>query len=211
MYEDLPIFWISLVLFLGTTIACHIVFIWLQPVSEVFWKRVDYLWVGLAAFAIIGAISQVRTIVASGVLEQTTPGWYTRTATVAQNAKSMRDALCRTQTPEKTEGCNWYDQTIKSLEAAGKSPEAWSKLSFRPTDTLRADFKQEAGETIKNIAWAQDEASRRLELAAAVSKQEAIAKLPLAASIFLLPIAFGIRITKVTAEVRLAKAKAQRG
>jgi hypothetical protein len=181
MYEDLPIFWISLVLFLGTTIACHIVFIWLQPVSEVFWKRVDYLWVGLAAFAIIGAISQVRT------------------------------PLCRTQTPEKTEGCNWYDQTIKSLEAAGKSPEAWSKLSFRPTDTLRADFKQEAGETIKNIAWAQDEASRRLELAAAVSKQEAIAKLPLAASIFLLPIAFGIRITKVTAEVRLAKAKAQRG
>jgi hypothetical protein len=210
MYEDLPNFWISVVLFLAVTIGAHVWLIWLRPASEVFWKKVDYLWVGLAAFAIIAAISQVRTIVAVGVLSQTTAGWHTRTATVVQNAKMMRDVLCRDRsTSEKVGGCAWYDQAIKEMEKADKSADSWSKLSLRPIDTLRDDFKQEARLTISNLDWVKDEAKRRLDLEAAAKKEEGIATIPLAASLFLLPIAFGIRLTKVTAEVRLAKANAK--
>jgi hypothetical protein len=115
----------------------------------------------------------------------------------------------RSDEPEQEEGCNWYDQTIKAIEVADKSPEAWSKLSFRPIDNLRTDFKQEAVFTISNIAWAQDEASRRLELEAVAKQEETIATIPIVVSLFLLPVAFGIRLTKVTAEVMLAKAKAK--
>ncbi len=117
----------------------------------------------------------------------------------------MRSAMCEPLTPDKLEGCSWYDHAIAAMKTAGQSPDAWSKLSFPPVDTLRADFKQEAEIKISILAGVKAEALRRLRLEAVAAKQEAIATIPLAASLLLLPIAFGLRLTKVTAEVMRAK------
>lgn len=206
MYEDhLPSFLISLVLFLAATIGFHVWLIWLRPASDVFWKMVDYLWVGFAAFAILTAVSQVRALIAGEILSQTGAAWNQLTTTQVENSKAMRGVLCTPNTPEKSEGCSWYDHAIEAMVGAGQSPDAWSKLSFLPVDKLRADFKQEAEIKISIIAGVKAEASRRLKVEAAAARQETIATVPLIASLFLLPIAFGLRLTKVTAEVKRAK------
>jgi hypothetical protein len=209
MYEDLPTFWISFVILVAATAGFHVWLIWLRPRSEVFWKKVDYIWIGIAAFAIIGAISQVRTIVASGVLSQTSRGWEFRTKNRIQQVTSMRNALCRARSAlEQSTGCEWFDNAIERMSAAGQSADLWAKLSLRPVDGLRDDFKQEAGGIISLVEALKEEASERVRLHAVESREETIAKIPLIISLFLLPIAFGIRLTKVTAEVKLAKAKA---
>jgi hypothetical protein len=209
MYQDLPTFWISLVIFVAATAGFHVWLIWLQPRSGIFWKKVDYLWIGIAAFAIVGAISQVRTIVASGVLSQTSPGFEFRTKNRIEQATFMRTVLCGARsTREQITACEWFDDAIKKMAAAGQSADLWARLSLRPVDGLRDHFKQEAGGVISLADTIKKEASERLHLEAVASKEETIAQIPLIISLFLLPIAFGIRLTKVTAEVRLAKAKA---
>jgi hypothetical protein len=209
MYEDLPTFWISVVMLVAATAGFHVWLIWLRPRSEIFWKKVDYLWIGIAAFAIVGAISQVRTIVASGVLSQTSPGWEFRTKNRIEQTTAMRNVLCRVQsTPEQITGCGWFDEAIKKMAAAGQSAGLWTNIFFRPVDGLRDDFKQEGGIVISLVDALKNEASERLGLEAVASREESIAKIPLIISLFLLPIAFGMRLTKVTAEVRQAHAKA---
>jgi hypothetical protein len=72
-------------------------------------KAVDYLWVGLAGFAILAAASQVRAIIATDTLKVTESQWNDETRRQTDNAKGMRDVLCRNmeKAEEAIKGCKW--------------------------------------------------------------------------------------------------------
>jgi hypothetical protein len=96
-----------------------------------------------------------------------------------------------------------------SHECSGSIPNAWLKVSFRRVDGLRADFEQEASRTISSVERTKEEASKRIHLEEIVSKNEPFARIPFIIYFYLLPVALELRLTKVTAEVRLARAKAR--
>ena len=93
------------------------------------------------------------------------------------------------------------------MQRAGQSSDAWRALPLPHADQLREDFKQEADSLLSTIEMLQQDAVTRRKLESVIAREDFRDRLPLAASLILLPIALPLRITKVTAEIRIARQK----
>jgi hypothetical protein len=208
MYQSLPSVWTYLTIFLVSLGIFHLWLVYLRPLSELAWRKIDYLWLVLSIPTIVSAAGQFRSIVASDDLARNSDRLQHTISLQITNAESIRNTLCQSDNHPDPKGCAWYDESIASMKDAGQSAIKWKDLKFPRTDLLRADFKQEADIKIDILKSIVEEASVRSQLESIVARRDDASNLPLVASLYLLPVALGLRLTKVTGEVRIARRKA---
>jgi len=193
---------------------------WLK-LGKVAWKRVDYVWLGFAAFGLIGSVAQVRISSASAQL-----GLFEQRATTAFNdAKSLVDfyatkpgVICRTfvrsehsAPPDQFQrmqheydvACQWITQFAKAIPSRPPNPITRIDQSILPprpevTDSaLKGKFRgldRQFGFFNQRV----DELEIVRARAGATATEQTIVYLwP-----FLLAFALALRITKVTGEIR---------
>jgi hypothetical protein len=200
----LPSVWPYLGIFAVFLLIFHIWLVWRRPLSDIGWRKVDYIWLGLSVTGIVIAASQWRGQVASDTLKETEALWRNLTITgLLGPSKGMRAAMCERAPRPDPDGCKWFDATIVDMERAGVTTSGWLAVALPPTGGLREDFKQEADNIVTSLGNVRNEALKRqvLEQAAAPDNDR------LFISLGLFPIALALRITKVSGEIRLAQLK----
>jgi len=55
-------------IFFGALLVFHVALVRVRPLSSIGWKRVDYIWLSMAIFGLIGATTSIRTTVAKNYL-----------------------------------------------------------------------------------------------------------------------------------------------
>jgi hypothetical protein len=105
MYEDLPSIW-AYVRCSPSPYGFHVWLVYLRPLPELTWRKVDYIWLGFSVFAIVAAASQLRIIVASEDLARTNAGWVNQTSILIDSTTEMRPALgCQRRPPRRQRVC----------------------------------------------------------------------------------------------------------
>ena len=113
LYIALPSFWVPMAVFVGTLIVFHLAFVWWWQLSEVSWRKVDYVWLGLSVLAIIGGASQLRGIIAGDDLAATQARWRDGISASISASEGMRRALCVHSSNPDPKGCAWYVHSLQ--------------------------------------------------------------------------------------------------
>ena len=61
----LPNIWVVLLVLVAALVIFHVLFLKLFRLPEVWWKKVDYIWLSMTVLGLIGATSQARQVVAT--------------------------------------------------------------------------------------------------------------------------------------------------
>lgn len=208
---------------LGFFSAClliaHITLIRVWKLDKVGWKKVDYIWLGMAALGLLSAAAEVRRLVATGMAfgeESYTQASYGRVLDRAAFLSIDPGAICRTFVRSEFSPSN-LDEVQEEFDAIcryGKSlvkaipmepPEDFDKLRLPNRPKVKDAMLLEALESLDGALEDYREAKRRLKVVEAAKDQTDIELALVALSPLLLSIALAVRITKVTGEILLEK------
>src|SRR5437870_5920002 len=93
---------VSLSILVSITGVLHVLLIWLYPRSPLFWKRSDYVWLGLAALGLLATTGEVRRGISSELvttyLIQANAGFNRFAEGIAFDEKAYCDPRRRTPT-----------------------------------------------------------------------------------------------------------------
>ncbi len=207
-------------IFVLALIVFDLVLIRWWKLRAITWKRVDYFWIGLGALGLMGAVSQARQVLATGLLaysdEQVAGAysmvrWHIRTF-------SEGGGICRTfvrsqwSPPEEEFNrvqreydatCEWFKR-VRSTIAQTDQPKAeeiaWENLPPLPHITL-SDLKESVESFRQSVAYYNLWVRKHNELAAKTKRSTCEETLLLLSPVILV-VALAIRITKVTAEIK---------
>ncbi|WP_273859406.1 hypothetical protein [Photobacterium sp. GSS17] len=189
------------------TLLFHIPLFFGKNLTKAGWKKVDYIWLSVAAVALIGSASEVRTFVAGNWLQHEKRLATTSLKSLTYFTLSVNEAnVCTTfklkLKPEESKACMWFSDTGAYL--ASLDSESIPELQIQPYvqlskgDWLYQDYDQFS--TLLNIY--EMDYSRVQKTSKAVGKSSTEIFLWYL-SPFLLCISLAIRLTKVTGEVML--------
>jgi hypothetical protein len=226
MVLSVPIFvrtWVVIGIFAVALIGFHAYWVWMRPLSKVGWKKVDYLWLGLAIISLIGYVTQSRGIVAGYLLRSATiqmDGAYRSLSSTAE----MYDndpAICRSfvrspYSPPEEEfqrsqhefnvACDWFDKVAKAILHRDRAPNrkvSWTDLPATPTFTepmLKNDlgYLQREVDHYNTVVTAHDEIEAQTHRS--ILEEVLVVLMPI-----FFAIALALRITKVTGEIKLER------
>lgn len=208
-----------LCMFLLLLVLSHLFFVYPKNLSKRAWKKVDYIWLGVAAIGLLSIASDVRVATAKN--------WFEMEE--ARAIGSLRRIIKFYPTPENTylcfqfikgeyssDGfeefqhqhdlrCNWLkkvSEVLKELDVE-KLPEL-SIQSF-PIPNFDKEYLFETVRTLeKDIGWYQEDRRQALETKSLLSQTD-LEKNLFYFSPFLLCLALALRIAKVTGELRYDK------
>lgn len=211
-------------LFLVSLLVFHILFVRIWSLSVIAWKRVDYAWLLLVLIGLIGTIASNRTLIAGNYLSNLGKPRIEGTLQLIQMAGrfGISNAICRkfvvspyspppdvmkNEQDEFDNQCAWFKKLFPELEKldmtnrtpidlnriAGKPPVGGEPWAYESLVESIASYNQ----TLERVA--ELEAEKKLSLF------EQLLQL-LGPSI--LAIALALRITKVSGEIVLERAKA---
>jgi len=221
MTELRPPLWTSLgwlfMVFGGSLLAFHLMFVWPRNLTKRGWKVVDYFWLGVGLLGVIGSAGVGRQAIAENVLS-TARGRVDFFASEVQSALRFgtSGAICRrfvrTEfSPPQAEfdrlqrefdaQCAWFTQALERLKASPFAKR--ERLSFDDLDgppPVGADrwTSAHARETVDRYNGIVAELER-------LSRDATRTDLELTLIIvgpFLLVVALALRIAKVTGELR---------
>lgn len=222
MRDDFPFFANTgqmLLLFGVTLIILDVVLIRLLNLKRTTWKRMDYISLGLAAFGLIGAVSEVRQLIASNELvysRQRVTFWFSQvrsaidppptyvcTSFVRGPSSPPPEEFNRTQR-EYDEVCAWFKQlgsVITRTTQEMSSEIVWSTLPQPPniSDTV---LKSDIAELRKSFDQYNSEFKVREELELKAKRSELEVTVLALTPLFLMA-ALALSITKVTADMKL--------
>ena len=202
--------------FTFSLLVFHVVFLKLYPLTKVGWKRIDYVWLGIAALGLIAATAEVRRLVAGNLVAG-------ERAYMAGAYDRLRDRIrfltgpvvCRQfvrsewSPPNLDEIQREYDracalaqQLSRTLSEEGPSDMTSLKAAARSSFTDRA--LNDMFEDVDRSAEDYLKAKQRVDEFERASRERSAAEETLAISApLLLAIALALRITKITGEIRL--------
>jgi len=211
-------FWALLGLFIFFLIALDLILVRWLKLGKIAWKRVDYIWLAVAALGLLSASSEARRLLATNLLENQKAFTATNYDFLRQQVQfGTGPAICRqfvrTQySPDDLEeaqkeydlACEFYKSLSASIPANVsekfqpveipsnlKKPSVKDKIlleDFNRLDRLFGEYNQSRRDLEELIA---SQSRSNLEVAAAILG-------PL-----LLAFALALRITKVTGELKL--------
>jgi hypothetical protein len=208
-------------IFLVLLAIFHLVLVRLSAHDDVFWKKVDYVWLGAAAIGLFTASAQVNRTLAQSYLES---GEATRTVAMYDLLRHFLDGpfwVCMPRQRTEFSPAD-FDQIVREQQdLCKKATDLASRMpKVLPVDypTLEsmgyerigetAKYEPEFGKMIEHWAQLYREQQGRYKAFLAASKQGGW---ELAISLIgplLLAFALALRITKVSGEIKNAKAKA---
>ncbi len=220
----IPVFaqvrWV-LVTFLLLLAILHIWLVWLTPLTKIAWKRVDYVWLGSAFLGVILGVGTIRQEIASGQLVLGVGRLETAAQIVELGLQGgTGPGLCRTfvgtdnsPPPDESEQsqrqldewCEWF------RSAVGRLGE--TSLDRREPLDLVAEFGNPPAEgprwpleglenAVNRYNSVVEEVQQLVDSAARNRLEQVLAFL----GPYLLALAIALRITKVSAEIRLGAA-----
>lgn len=208
--------WFVLLVFLLALVIFHVLFL---NRTEIWWNKVDYVWLGITALGLIGAASQARQVVAADLLgllsALDTSGHdefrfavdaYNNSAEICRNLQMSKlspppDGFDRIQR-EYDAVCDWVRETSKrratdrrfTMTITGDMLPPVPEVSDSRLIKVMKGFRNAIAE--HNAVW-----EARLRLAEA--KRPSTGEMGLAVlSPMLIAVALALRITKVTADLR---------
>lgn len=229
MYDfDLSLPWITspwwiLVFFIVSLVILHILFVRQFPLSSVGWKQSDYIWLPMALLGIIGSVNENRTIVIETrlfmAMDQSAAALH-RVIYAAESGTSI--AICRTfvVSPEspppevmaKTQRefdaqCAWFKKVVAALKTHA------TKDNRERLDVVQLIGQQPSGghvltyhELEQSLAWYNETLEYLKKLEEAKKDSSSIAAFRFLVPL-LIALALALRITKVTGEIALERAR----
>ncbi len=226
MLSRLPWFtnsWVILGAFLSFLVIFHVLFVRLSPLSSIQWKQIDYIWLTVAFFGIIGSVSENRTIAADSILQSVAKHRRDNALSrviAAANAETSRE-ICRKfviseaspppeviaqKQRELDAQCAWFKKVVEALKTRTKD-------STRRIDVVQMAGPPPAGGDERayssfqqSIAWYNEilENIEKLEKDKGSSDIESFFR---ALGPLLIAFALALRITKVAGEVAIERAR----
>lgn len=200
----------------------HVALIWLHPLNQVAWKKVDYIWLGFASLSLIGAVTQDRRVEARAALEFSKPAFERAAFDVLDSAKFGREYYCerpfhRTEfspsnfdwiVAQQALACAWYKNAVAVIATEEKKPRPDMRstlLHDNPhiTDQIpRNDMK-----ALYKLMAAADALEQKEDAWKAMADQTDFDAVVVRLSPIMLAFALALRITKVTGELRLSRTR----
>lgn len=222
---------VLLVVFLASLAMAHVVLLRLFALDEVRWQLIDYVWLSLALLGLLGAVAQNRQQVAGNfeiVARMRAESYLSSARRLSDRHSRAESALCRhptrTQTSPPAEvfdarvaddqrTCEWFRATLSVLpKTVDEVPAAFGPGSL-PSRPARSVHSPDAEDYL--ITLTRDDVANLVENMQLLSMHHSV-KSPSEwqqyltyIGPFLLAFALAIRITKVTGEVRIKRAKAR--
>jgi len=204
------------------TLACHALFLWIFPLGEVTWKRVDYVWLFAAALGVLASSGKAARFIAENQLKNfqepaTISSYEFLRADIKSGAEgSVCVALHRSadsptdfddRAKERQLICEQYKKLDAQMPESVEPPfKSLKELGFVPLTgnpqyvTASFDLANRDVEEYELNRKMYDEISERTKS----SKWE---NAYLAMGPLLLAVAVALRITKTSGEIRNAKRK----
>jgi hypothetical protein len=194
---------------LGIFAAClallHIFLVKLRPLQPRTWKKVDYVWLGVAAVGIIGAAGEARRLIAATYAEIAKVGASADYDLVRRKLEHIASpVVCRGMTAalqaEYDQSCAFGRASLARLPADPPNDSALAFLRERPpvTDGMLKAIFGELDLMLSRYSAARDRHTRLVGDSEYSFTDEALLSL----APFLFCFALALRITKVTGELR---------
>lgn len=193
----------------------------LQPLDDIAWKRVDYIWVGLASLSIVSGAAEARKVMSGVLYDQTTARYIADVNYVRRETQRWRDVYCNAQRVRSELSPSNFDELVRQEKMACQwFQEALDYLKKRDTQFEKGDFsislptyKVQDPYSLQGIHRVEDLVKEFVDfknyqksLAAAKDRTE-LELILLVFSPVMFAAAVALRLTKVTGEVRIAKLK----
>jgi hypothetical protein len=211
-----------LLIFLAFLLLFHVLLVWAWPLGDIAWKKVDYVWLGAAAFGVLAASAQAGREISRSYVDGVEGS---RTATAYLTLRSLLDGnfgncIPRTRAEsspadfdqiveEQRALCAWSRDMVASMPGTLPLPypplEQTGFVSFGRPVRYDKEFAKAIDTSAHAYRQQQARYARLLEDARR-SESEWVWNVlgPL-----LIALALALRITKVTGEVRNARHKAE--
>jgi hypothetical protein len=220
--------WNVLLLALGLMVILHLLLVWIRPLrlTATGWKRTDYLTVTLTSLSLISAVAATRQLQFPIIDATLGARLREQNAWVTHQLDWSRNYFCVTLAQlqgadypgrahvleQERRACDWFSRARALLEQEGAKPDAKvgpelfadDREITDPTAREYIDGLFRDTTTIRDLVEQRDNMRQRL------GRQEIDIYLTLFAPL-LLAIAFALRITKVTGELRNSKDSARYG
>ncbi len=214
-----------LFVFLLFLAGLHVILVWWKPLDEVLWKKVDYIWLGTAAFGLLAASAQADRLMSQNFLDNVevphTISTYESLRDHLMRAGASDSHLCITryrsplspddfdeivQTQQKL--CAWSRDILSRMPREVPLPfPALEEIGYIPISDVHAKYESWYVEETKRLA--EDYRFQRKQYSERVESSE----MSLGESLFsivgplFLAFALALRITKVSGEIKNAKRK----
>lgn len=210
----LGVFFASLLLF-------HVLLIWVLEVGAVTWKQIDYVWLAIAALGLLGAVSEVRRMVAQNQLgrQQSILTWAYED--LRREAEFMiGPAVCRQFVRSKYSrpdfdaiqqeydaACQFARQMLTRLPSDPPPDLQGLRLADRPKVT--DPVLQQVFEGLSREVESYLRARRAMDQTIAATKRTPLEDTLALFGPLLLAVALALRMTKVSGEIRMSRQTAK--
>lgn len=202
-------------------ILLHLLLITWLKLDDIAWKKVDYIWLAAAALGLLGASTQADRFVSEGILAS-----HERPR-IASLYKSLRATLadpssvCLPRTRSAYSPPN-FDEIVaeqqalckRSAEIAARMPESFAnhyppleETGYEPLGIM-GKYEPDFVRAVARIAEEYRQQQRRYTDLVDATKTSTLESFVIILGPLLISFALALRITKVTGEIRNARAKA---
>lgn len=214
--------WLILGVFVGSLIVAHLILVTWWPLTDIGWKKVDYLWLAVAGLTLFSATSTLRHNESRDAILFSQGYWSTLNQTILEVVHNDTHYTCDTHfirgeySPknfdevgrEFSHACNWYRAASKTIEAELRKPEPNLRpdLIRNPTETTNPTLRQGLAVLFHFLAMQAEVNSRRVVWRSMAQDDDwDVFRTRVAPLMF--AVALALRLTKVTGEIRLARNK----
>lgn len=202
-----------LLLIAGLTFLLHIPLWCGFNMCRLKWKHLDYVWPILAGVGLLGAVSEIRSSVADDWAQtETTRALASIEAIENLSLHKLKSDICSGLSPLNGssiyhESCSWFLNVAQTLNQTNIESLPTLQLSDFPTLDFDSELIEDDVIWIESRLLEYQEHKRNLE-----NTQAAKLKQPFERSLwyfgpYLICIAIALRLTKVTAELKLEKVR----
>jgi hypothetical protein len=224
--------WNVLLFALGLMVILHLLLVWIRPLrlTATGWKRTDYLTVTLTSLSLISAVAATRQLqlpiidatLGARLREQNawvthqldwTRNYFCVTLAQGQPDANYPDYPGRAHVLEQERrACDWFSRARVLLEQERAKPDAkvGPELFADDREITHPTAREYIDGLFRDTTTLRDLVEQRDDMRQRLARQEIDIYLTLFAPL-LLAIAFALRITKVTGELRNSKDSARYG
>jgi len=208
-------FWITYAVFLVTVILCHLLMFSFRR-NPSFWKQVDYFWLGVGVLGLVGLTGESRKLIANNMTEVSESRFYSMLEHAQQWtswAHDYYDRLASDNSEPTEENRNRileYKLFSEKLKEVSRKLHAellsneWLELFTINQNPIQSQCSEIVNQEkrLQRIIADVDNAYKDLADNQKARKTSGVEEILIVLSPSLIAIALGIRITKVTAELK---------
>ena len=195
----------------------------IHPLDDIWWKRVDYIWVGLASLSIISGAAEARKAMSSALYNQTTARIISDANYVKREVRRWEDVYCNARrvrselspsnfdelVSEEKLACRWVQDTLVYLIDRDAEFERGNFSISLPPYKIQDPYSLQGIHRIEDLVRDfVDFKNYQKGLAAGKDRTE-LELVLLVLSPVMFAAAVALRLAKVTGEVRIAKSKSK--